>query len=111
MDWWTTRGNYATYRGKDNEGKKEKAFAEDLTKKMAEETTSQHHTAAQVQFSLKFLTQQQLNGVQPTNGLPKPLPCCWVEREEGLTGERSNQPLLTMPLKSYVLTIFFFLIF
>jgi hypothetical protein len=21
MDWWTTHGNYATYRGKDNEGK------------------------------------------------------------------------------------------
>jgi hypothetical protein len=26
----TTRGNYSTYRGKDNEGKTKKAFAEEL---------------------------------------------------------------------------------
>jgi hypothetical protein len=31
MDWWTTRGNYSTHRGKDNEGKTKKAFAEELT--------------------------------------------------------------------------------
>jgi hypothetical protein len=70
MDWWTTHGNYATYRGKDNEGKTKKAFAVELAKKMAQETTSQHCTAAQVQS--KILTQQQLNGVLLTNG-PKPL--------------------------------------
>jgi hypothetical protein len=45
-------GNYATYRGKDNEGKTKKAFAEELAKKMAEETTSQHRTAAQVQSKI-----------------------------------------------------------
>jgi hypothetical protein len=47
MDWWTTHGNYATYRGKDNEGKTRKAFAEEPAKNMAEETTS-----AQVQSKM-----------------------------------------------------------
>jgi hypothetical protein len=52
MDWLTTHGNDATYRGKDNEGKTKKAFAVELAKKMAEETTSQHRTAAQVQSKI-----------------------------------------------------------
>jgi hypothetical protein len=52
MDWWTTPGNYATCRGKDNEGKTKKAFAKELADKMAEETTSHHCTAAQVQFKI-----------------------------------------------------------
>jgi hypothetical protein len=38
LDWWTTEGNYARYRGKNNNGKQKNEFAEELALKMRLET-------------------------------------------------------------------------
>ncbi|KAL3914041.1 MAG: hypothetical protein SGILL_006257 [Bacillariaceae sp.] len=55
MDWWTTQGKYSKYKGKDNEGKKKKEFAEDLARQMRQETTSTQRTAKQVQSRIKSM--------------------------------------------------------
>ena len=52
LDWWTEEGNYSKYKGKDNEGKKKKQFAEELARKMREETTSTQRTWKQVQTKI-----------------------------------------------------------
>jgi hypothetical protein len=67
--------------------KPKKAFAEELAKKMAEETTSQHRTAAQFQSKVDSIATQWCAAHE------------WAQATGAGLKERRTQPLLTMPLK------------
>ena len=55
LDWWTTQGNYDQYRGKNNNGTKKKAYAEQLAEKMKKETTSTDRNYKQVMSKITNL--------------------------------------------------------